>query len=184
MTVQTAREIVAKLPSRIDKVGVFVNESVERVATTADDAGLTAVQLHGDEYKSPERYFMQGKMFFCLPAVEILRDLRGLGGVFELPRLPDSAGILLDSSSQEQRGGTGKTFSWAEARNLVLGLKKKYPVVIAGGLTQENVGWAAQYLTPWGVDVASGVESQPGKKDPEKVRAFVRTVREIDRKGG
>jgi phosphoribosylanthranilate isomerase len=182
VTVETAREICKKLPSRLDKVGVFVNEPVENISTIADDAGLTAVQLHGDEYKSPERYSMQGKMFFSLPAVEILRDLRGPSSFYGFPSLPNSAGVLLDSGSQEQRGGTGKTFAWGEALLLVSGLKRKYPVVIAGGLTPQNVGWAAEYLKPWGVDVTSGVEARPGKKDPEKVQAFVKAVREIDRK--
>ena len=182
VTVETAREICEKLPSRLDKVGVFVNEPAEKVSAIADDAGLTAVQLHGDEYKSPERYSMQGKMFFCLPAVEIIRDLRGASGFWGFPNLPKSAGVLLDSGSQEQRGGTGKPFAWGEAVLLVSALKRKFPVVIAGGLTAGNVGWAADYLKPWGVDVVSGVEASPGKKDAEKVRAFVRAVREMDRR--
>jgi phosphoribosylanthranilate isomerase len=182
VSVETAREICNKLPSRLDKVGVFVNEPAESVSTIADDAGLTAVQLHGDEYKRPERYPMRGKMFFSLPAVEILRDLHGPSNFYGFPSLPNSAGVLLDSGSQEQRGGTGKTFAWGEALFLVSGLKRKYPVVIAGGLTPQNVAWAAEYLRPWGVDVASGVEARPGKKDPEKVRAFVKAVREFDAK--
>lgn len=184
VSVETAREICEKLPDGVEKVGVFVNEPVEKVTTIAGEAGLTAVQLHGDEYKSPERYSMQGKMFFSLPAVEILRDLRGAGGFYGFPNLPNSARVLLDSGSPEQRGGTGRMFAWGESRFLVLALKRKYSVVIAGGLTPENVGWATGYLEPWGVDVVSGVEARPGKKDPEKVRAFVKAVREMDRKAG
>ncbi len=184
VTVETVREIVRQLPSRVDKIGVFVNESVEKISAIADDAGLTAVQFHGDEYKSPERYSMQGKMFFCLPAVEIIRDLRDSGGFWGFPKLPNSAGVLLDSGSPEQRGGTGKTFAWGEAVHLASALKEKFQVVIAGGLTAQNVGWAADFLKPWGVDVVSGVEASPGKKDAEKVRAFVRAVREADRKAG
>jgi phosphoribosylanthranilate isomerase len=182
VSVETAGEIVAKLPSKVEKVGVFVNEPPERVSAMADDAGLTAVQFHGDEYRSPERYSVGGKIFFSLPVVEILRDMRGQSGIFCLPRLPKIAGILLDSGTQELRGGTGKTFAWGEAYPFVSVLKRLHPVVIAGGLTPSNVGWAAGFLKPWGVDVASGVEARPGKKDPEKVRAFVKAVREIDRK--
>jgi phosphoribosylanthranilate isomerase len=182
VSVETAREICNKVPSRLDRVGVFVNEPAERVSNVVDEVGLTAVQLHGDEYKSPELYSMSGKMFFSLPAIEILHGLRGSSGFWGFPSLPNSAGVLLDSGSQEQRGGTGKTFAWGEALPLVLGLKKKYPVVIAGGLTAQNVGWAAEYLKPWGVDVSSGVEARPGKKDPDKVRAFVKAVREMDKK--
>ena len=184
VTVEKAREIVEKLPSKVDKIGVFVNESAEKVSRLADDAGLTAVQFHGDEYRDPDRYSVDGKKFFSLPVVDILRDLRGQCGSFEIPRLPNSAGVLLDSGTKEQRGGTGKAFAWGEALALVGGLKEKYSVVIAGGLTPANVVWAADYLKPWGVDVVSGVEASPGKKDPEKVRAFVRAVREMDRRVG
>jgi phosphoribosylanthranilate isomerase len=184
VTVEAAREIVERLPSRIDKVGVFVNESPERVSEMANDAGLSAVQLHGDEYQNPEQYATSGKTFFSLPVLEALRDLRAPIGSFTMPKLPKSSGVLLDSGTKNVRGGTGKTFAWGEARWLVRGLKKLYPVVIAGGLTASNVRWAAEILEPWGVDVASGVEASPGKKDPEKVRAFVKAVREMDRRVG
>lgn len=184
VSVETARQIVEKLPSKTEKVGVFVNESPEQVSALADEVGLTAVQFHGDEYRSPDRYSVGGKIFFSLPVVDILRDLRGQIGSFEIPRLPKASGILLDSGTKDQRGGTGKTFAWGEARGFVLGLTKHYPVVIAGGLTPLNAGWAAEFLRPWGVDVSSGVEARPGKKDPEKVRAFVKAVRDMDRKVG
>ncbi len=182
VSVETAREIVSKLPENVEKVGVFVNEPPERVSAMADDAGLTAVQFHGDEYQNPEKYCVGGKVFFSLPAFEILRELDGPIGSFTFPKFPKSSGILLDSGTQELRGGTGRTFAWGEARWLVQGLTRVHPVVIAGGLTPSNVAWAAGFLKPWGVDVASGVEASPGKKDPEKVRAFVRAVREMDRK--
>jgi len=182
--VERAREIVERLPSRVDKVGVFVNEAPERVSDIADDAGLTAVQLHGDEYLDADRYAVSGKAFFCVPVLKALSQLRAPIGSFTMPKLPRTSGVLLDSGTQDLRGGTGKTFGWGEARGLVQGLKKQYPVVIAGGLTPSNVRWAAETLEPWGVDVVSGVEASPGKKDPEKVRAFVRAVREMDRRVG
>jgi phosphoribosylanthranilate isomerase len=182
VTVETAREIVRKLPGRIEKVGVFVNERPERVSAMADDAGLTAVQFHGDEYQDPERYSVGGKVFFSMPVLETLRELHGAIGSFTFPKFPKSSAILLDSGTQDLRGGTGKTFAWGEARWLVQGLTRMHPVVIAGGLTPLNVASATAFLRPWGVDVASGVEARPGKKDPEKVRAFVNAVREMDRK--
>ena len=184
VTVARAREIVAKLPESVEKIGVFVNEQAERVSAVINDAGLTAVQFHGDEYRSAEGYSVGAKAFFVLPVVDILRELRGQIGSFEIPHLPKSSGILLDSGTKDQRGGTGKAFAWGEARALVLGLTQHYPVVIAGGLSSSNVGWAAEFLQPWGVDVVSGVEARPGKKDPEKVRAFVKAVRDFDRKVG
>jgi phosphoribosylanthranilate isomerase len=185
VSVETAREIVEKLPGRVDKVGVFVNEPPEQVSAVAEETGLTAVQFHGDEHKNPEQYSLGGKTFFCLPVVDMLRAMRSQSGAcFGIPRFPKDAGILLDSGNEEQRGGTGRTFAWGEAHAFVSGLQKLYPVVIAGGLSSSNVGWAVGYLKPWGVDVASGVEASPGKKDPEKVRAFVKAVREMDRKIG
>ena len=185
VTVEKAREIVQKLPVKVDKIGVFVNEDPTRVSTTADEAGLTAVQFHGDEYKKPEEYVLGGKQFFCLPMDEIIREMHGRASFFYgLPRFPKDTGVLLDSGNQEQRGGTGRTFAWGEAHGFVSALRTFYPVVIAGGLSSSNVGWAVEYLKPWGVDVVSGVEAAPGKKDPEKVRAFVRAVREMDRRVG
>jgi phosphoribosylanthranilate isomerase len=185
VTVEMAREIVEKLPGKVDKIGVFVNEAPERVSAVADKAGLTAVQLHGDEYKNPKRYSLGGKLFFCLPVVDVLREMNGQpASFFGLPKFPKDAVVLLDSGNQEQRGGTGRTFAWGEAHGFVSVLRKLYPVVIAGGLSSSNVAWAVEYLQPWGVDVASGVEASPGKKDLEKVRAFVRAVREMDRRVG
>jgi phosphoribosylanthranilate isomerase len=183
ISVEAAREIVGKLPERVDKIGVFVNETPEKVSTIADEAGLTAVQFHGDEYRKPQEYVVNRTAFFCLPAIEIIPKLRS-GGVFMISEFPNLAGVLLDSGTREERGGTGKTFAWGEAYSFVSALGKVHPVVVAGGLTPENVGWAVGFLKPWGVDVASGVEARPGKKDPEKVRAFVKAVRDADRKMG
>jgi phosphoribosylanthranilate isomerase len=91
--------------------------------------------------------------------------------------------IVLDSGDLRQPGGTGKTFDWNKAAPIVEGMRQGgVKLIVAGGLTPANVGDAIGVLQPWGVDVASGVEARPGKKDPEKVRAFVRAVRETDRK--
>jgi phosphoribosylanthranilate isomerase len=181
ISVEAAREIVGKLPERVDKIGVFVNESPQRVSTVANEAGLTAVQFHGDEYQSPGEYVVNRTAFFCLPVLEIIPKFRGSGGFLTLSGFPNIAGILLDSGTREERGGTGKTFAWGEAYKFVSAIQTIHPVVIAGGLTPANVRWAVDFLKPWGVDVASGVEAQPGKKDPEKVRAFVKAVRAADK---
>jgi phosphoribosylanthranilate isomerase len=178
---EVAREIVKKLPERVDKVGVFVNEPAQRVSRVADEAGLTAVQFHGDEYRKPAEYVVNRTAFFCLPVAESIQEWRR-GGVFvTFSEFPNLAGILLDSGTREERGGTGKPFAWGEAHSFVSGLQMLHPVVIAGGLTAANAGWAIEFLKPWGVDVASGVEARPGKKDPEKVRAFVNAVRAADK---
>jgi phosphoribosylanthranilate isomerase len=183
VSVETAREIVQQLPAKVDKVGVFVNELPERVSAIADECGFTAVQFHGDEHRNPAQYALRGKTFFCIPVNQILSEARGGSGIFVgFPHFPESAAVVLDSGNQEQRGGTGKTFAWGEAHSFVDQLRNRYSVVIAGGLAPSNVGWAIEYLHPWGVDVVSGVEASPGKKDPAKVRAFVKAVRDCDLK--
>jgi len=185
VTVERAREIVQKLPEEVEKIGVFVNEPSERVSVVADEAGLTAVQFHGDEYKHPEQYATRSKQFFTLPVLELLPEMRGSSGSFYgIRAFPKDSALLLDSGNHEQRGGTGRPFAWGEAHRFVSVLKKLYPVVIAGGLSSSNVASAIDCLQPWGVDVVSGVEASPGKKDPEKVRAFVRAVRDMDRRVG
>ena len=87
----------------------------------------------------------------------------------------------MDSGTEQQPGGTGKTFDWVAANKGIAVLSQSVPVVVAGGLTPANVAEAVSILKPWGVDVSSGVEASPGKKDAEKVRAFVRAVREAER---
>jgi len=185
VTVERVRKIVEQLPEKVEKIGVFVNQGAAQVSAAARQAGLTAVQLHGDEYKNPEHYSSAGKKFFCLPMVELLGEKHAPSGRFlEILNFPKDAALLLDSGNHEQPGGTGRTFAWAEAYEFVSRLMKWYPVVIAGGLSCSNVALAIDSLKPWGVDVVSGVEASPGKKDPEKVRAFVRAVREMDRRVG
>ena len=90
--------------------------------------------------------------------------------------------ILIDAQVNGASGGTGATFDWEATRGMVQALSLSVPVIVAGGLTSSNVGEAMRIFQPFGVDVASGVEARPGKKDPDKVQAFVRAVREIDRK--
>jgi phosphoribosylanthranilate isomerase len=184
ISVEAAREIVEKLPEEIEKIGVFVNEASERVSTVADEVGLTAVQFHGDEHQNPEAYTTARRTFLCIPAecAAVTWKKRGIA-IGSFMAIPNNLGaIMLDSGSPEQRGGTGKAFDWSEAKPWILAMSQLYPVVIAGGLNIDNVGEAMKILEPWGVDVVSGVEAMPGKKDPEKVRAFVNAVREIDRK--
>ncbi len=181
--VEKAREIVAKLPERVEKVGVFVDETPEKVEDIADEAGLTAVQFHGDEHESSAKYIVNRKVLLSIPAsnIRFSPDEKGSAwGAFM--RLPSTLGaIVLDSGTRTVRGGTGKTFDWKEAKAFISLMEKQHKIVIAGGLTSTNVAVAMRILHPWGVDVASGVEARPGKKDPEKVRAFIAAVREADK---
>jgi phosphoribosylanthranilate isomerase len=187
VTPDAVRDIVRKLPAKIDKVGVFVEEPPEIIRQVVQEVGLTVVQLYTQTGK-PERIkdliatSKAGvpKLIVAKPAA----DLKG-GNLYILGDNKDIAAIyalLLDSGSGGSPGGTGKRFDWVEARWWARGAKALVPVIVAGGLEPSNVAVAMRLCQPWGVDVSSGVEASPGKKDPEKVRAFIAAVREEDKK--
>jgi phosphoribosylanthranilate isomerase len=170
----------------VEKVGVFVNESPDHMENVAQKVGLTAIQLHVDPWRhhqSPpeQRLLSRTKKYVALPA-SWLFDEEGFKG-FAWSNNAETliSGIFLDSSTYEQPGGTGKTFDWNQAEAAVSAIRMKFNVVIAGGLNPTNVREAIHMLKPWGVDVASGVESKPGKKDPDKIQAFVAAVRQAER---
>ena len=179
-----AAEIIAALPAEVEKVGVFVNQTPERIAEIAQEVGLTGVQLQGDEpaHQLAEfRCMLHGrKLIKTLHARELLTN----GGAPQLQAYLDAQGsidaVLLDSGRPEQRGGTGVPFDWQSALPIVQRIKAALPVIIAGGLTAENVGQAIRLFEPWGVDVVSGVEREPGNKDEAKLRSFVAAVRQTE----
>jgi phosphoribosylanthranilate isomerase len=163
VTMKTAREIISQLPPFVDTVGVFVNETADRVNKIAEYCGLDLVQLHGEE--SPA---------FCRKiqrrVIKAFR-VKDLQSIKQLEKYPVS-GFLLDTFSDDLHGGTGKVFDW----NLAHPAKKVGPVILAGGLTPRNIRQAISQVRPYGVDVCSGVEKSPGIKDPEKVRAFLKNI--------
>jgi phosphoribosylanthranilate isomerase len=182
ISVEGARDIVAKLPHRVEKVGVFVNEHEDLICSVVDGAGITAVQMHGD-HEDPhvaDLVVEQRPQIKVLAAISMHQpNPQGWAMMWH----PDSVRVfLVDSGTSSRRGGSGEVFDWGAAIPVLDVIKRLGKVVAAGGLTSANVGRAIAILKPWGVDVASGVESRPGKKDPEKVRAFVQAVREADRK--
>jgi phosphoribosylanthranilate isomerase len=205
ITVEAAREIVRKLPAGVEKVGVFVGESAPGWVQVVLSTGLTAVQhylpLEPDVrshqamatgqgiFPRPPKFFLALPIALLLeagaPVEELAKDFSHLRD--EAPGsavVPDGVfdTFFFDSGGLQSPGGTGKTFDWAMAAPIADGMRRGgLKLVAAGGLTAENVGEAIGFLKPWGVDVVSGVEARPGKKDPEKVRAFVKAVREIDR---
>jgi phosphoribosylanthranilate isomerase len=187
VNVERAREIVGQLPATVEKVGVFVDADSKTILEVVLRAGLTAVQLHGkrssESVLNDPRSTMESvgaqKLIAMIPG-DSLRD----GGFFIGMAMREKAfAVLLDSISNGIEGGTGKPFDWEKTRGMVQAIGLKVPVIVAGGLTSANVGVAMKTLRPFGVDVVSGVEERPGKKDPDKVRAFVRAVREVDREG-
>jgi phosphoribosylanthranilate isomerase len=177
----SAREIVKNLPPNIERVGVFVNEPVERILSSVAHAGLTAAQLHGAASYKAE--FIQAlksgrdnlKLFLVLPAAEI-------GGESNINGKSGINAVFFDSGTSQLPGGTGRTFDWKTAASGIQTISEKVKVVVAGGLNSNNVADAIRILKPWGVDVASGVEARPGKKDPLKVRAFIDAVRELEKR--
>jgi phosphoribosylanthranilate isomerase len=179
ISVEAAREIVEKLPEAVEKVGVFVGETTELIGDIVAQVGLTAVQFYHAKGKSSSADWAAiGQELRCKLIIAVHGERLIDGGVFvsdEVKRRVHA--MLIDSGSGERPGGTGATFDWEGCRGMVQGLGSMMPVIVAGGLTAGNVAEAIGILKPWGVDVASGVEARPGKKDPEKVRAFVRAVR-------
>ncbi|MBJ6723610.1 phosphoribosylanthranilate isomerase [Geomesophilobacter sediminis] len=157
---EQAARIVAELPPFIQTVGLFVNAPLDFVNETADRVGLDLVQLHGEE--TPE---------FCAAVRRRVMKAFRVKGAESLVPMPSYrvAGYVLDAYSPNAHGGTGERFDW----DLAVQAKNYGPIVLAGGLTPENVADAVAQVVPYGVDVSSGVELSPGKKDPEKVRQFI-----------
>ncbi|MFH1073490.1 MAG: phosphoribosylanthranilate isomerase [Candidatus Firestonebacteria bacterium] len=164
------RKIIEKLPPFIDKVGVFVNEAPSLVLKIARDSGLTSVQLHGEEI--PE---------FCalLSPLAVIKGVRvrNDSDIKMLSAYGLVSAYILDSFVKEKKGGTGKVFDWELA---LLAKKHGKPVILSGGLTPLNILEALKKVKPYGVDVSSGVESKPGKKDKKKIKDFIKKVKRYD----
>jgi phosphoribosylanthranilate isomerase len=170
VTLETAGEISRTVPPQVLKVGVFVNPTPAFVNRAIAGCGLGLLQFHGDETSD---FCTQ----FGLLSLKALR-MRDAESLKMLDQFKTSA-FLLDAYSPDAPGGTGGTFNW----NLALAAQKfGKPIFLAGGLTPENVGAAVKKVRPFAVDVSSGVESAPGRKDPEKMRAFIKAVRNAEEK--
>lgn len=162
------RDIVNELPPYIAKVGVFVDETAQKVSEIAQDCLLDTLQFHGDE--SPDYCASFKKSYKVIKAFRI-KDKKDLKGINDY----DVDFYLLDTYSGESKGGTGKTFDW----KMIEGFELLKSVILSGGLGPENVEGAIQSVVPYGVDVSSGVESSPGRKDTDLMKKFVDNVRRL-----
>ncbi len=164
VTPERAAKIIAMLPPFVQVVGLFVNASLAVVNATAEQCRLDIVQLHGHE--TPD---------FCFGvARRVVKGFR-VKNITSLDHMDEYkvAGYLLDAYSPKSFGGTGLTFNWETAQ-----VARKFgPIILAGGLTPDNICQAIEQVRPYAVDVSSGVESTPGRKDPAKVREFIRRAK-------
>lgn len=167
VTLAGAAEIIAELPPLVAKVGVFVNPTEEEVRRAMIECGIDTLQFHGEE--APE---------FCrrfgLKVIKAFR-VRDTASIEEAKHYPTEA-WLLDSYVAGQLGGTGARFNWELATDAA---RTHRSVLLAGGLTPENAAEAVRIVRPYGLDVSSGVESAPGKKDAARVRAFIAAAKSV-----
>ena len=176
VSVDQVAAIVPHLPAQLEKIGVFVDASVEEILTAVRLCGLTGVQLHsdaGEELTASLRTQFAGKI---LRVVHFGSEAAAQAEAIAHDHNVDA--ILVDSRTAKAVGGTGVTFDWSEARRtLFVADRARKPLIAAGGMKPSNVAEAIATLAPWGVDVASGVEASPGHKDPAKISNFIAQAR-------
>ena len=167
-----AAKIRLQLPKKVKAVGIFVNTLVADVVTLRKSLNLDFVQLHGDETPAT--------VAELLPSTPVIKGFH-IEPDFPLEKLDEFPGVyayLFDSASVGQYGGTGRTTDWDVASRAA----KTHRIILAGGLKVENVAAAVRIVRPYGIDVASGVETAPGKKDHGRLREFIQEVRRAERK--
>ena len=177
VTVAEVAGIVPHLPGAVEKIGVFVDAAQDEIYEAVRACGLTGVQLHsaaGPELPARLRELL-GSQLRILRVVHFGAGAAEQAAAFARDVHVDA--VLVDSRTATAVGGTGVSFDWAEARKTVFGGLGSVKLIAAGGLNPANVAEAIATLHPWGVDVASGVEAVPGRKDPAMVRSFVAHAR-------
>jgi len=165
---QSAREIIDQLPRSLLTVGVFVNE--EAATQIAGEAGVTALQLHGDE--SPGYCRKLAADYYVIKALAVSADFN-----IDTVTAYETEAIMLDTRDSKLRGGTGRSFDWSIAQHVSRLVPKLF---LAGGLSPENIEEALETVHPYAVDACSAVEDRPGKKNHERMRTFIETVRSVE----
>lgn len=169
ITPPQAKLVIKQLPPFITNVGLFVDSEIDEIEDIVNHCKLDAVQLHGNE--SPEMCSQISLQTKVIKSFHVKKELQVLRNEIENYRVD---AYLLDTFIKGKAGGTGQTFDWRIAE----GLSQR--IILAGGLTPDNIGTAIAQLQPYGVDVSSGVEKSPGKKDTNKIHSFVRQVRKAN----
>jgi phosphoribosylanthranilate isomerase len=172
LTEAAAKKIRPLLPKSVEAVGIFVNAPAADVAALCRLVKLDAAQLHGDE--TPKTVAELARSVPVIKAFRVEPDFR----LATLDEYPDAFAYLFDAAHTGQYGGTGHSTDWDAARRATKGRR----IILAGGLKVENVAAAVRIVRPYGVDVASGVELKPGKKDHGRLREFIQEVRRAERK--
>jgi phosphoribosylanthranilate isomerase len=172
VTEAEAAKIRARLPKKIEAVGIFVNASPADVTALRKSLKLDAVQLHGDE--TPDSVAQIARLMRVIKAFRVEPEFP----LATLDEYPEAFAFLFDAALAGQYGGTGRTTDWDVARRAALSRR----IILAGCLKVENVAAAVRIVRPYGIDVASGVESEPGKKDPGLLHEFIQEVRRAERK--
>ncbi|HYK37188.1 phosphoribosylanthranilate isomerase [Alloacidobacterium sp.] len=175
VTMEQVRTITPHLPETLEKYGVFVNWDFEQIVRAVEKGGLTGVQLHAsrDPLLAPK---LRERFGDALKILRVIHYAGDLGAQLKAAQADLSIdGVLVDSRTATMVGGTGIQFNWQTARRSFR--ESQLRLVAAGGLSPENVAAAVHTLQPWGVDVSSGVESAPGKKNPFRVKAFVNSAK-------
>jgi phosphoribosylanthranilate isomerase len=166
VTIEQARTLAATAPAFVTVVGLFVDAAPELIRDVLSRVNLSLIQFHGVE--TPEQCRAFGR-----PYIKAIPMRDGVDLAAEEKRFADAAGLLLDNFAPDKAGGTGRTFDWSRVP-----ARRTRALILAGGLTADNVGEAIRRVHPDAVDVTSGVEMSPGIKDPNKIAAFINAVRE------
>ena len=175
ITVEQAREIIKELPPTIERIGVFLDATAQEICNAVLELKLTGIQMHGKEDPAEVYRYFPGDRRDSLRKIKTILVADGFESALDLSlKRPEAVDAwLLDSGA-----GSGKTFDWQAARKSLAGREGRF--IIAGGLSPENVSEAVRMFRPWGVDVVSGVEYEPGRKDGNKLKAFVAAVRKAE----
>lgn len=183
VTAQQVNAITSKLPKTIERYGVFVDAAFDEVAATVREAGLTGVQLHSDSDRSLPLRFREhfSQVPGRLGILQVVHyDEHFDDNLSMLARDHGIDAVLVDSQTAAAKGGTGISYDWQGARSSFFRAAPHVRLIAAGGLRAENVTEAIYTLQPWGVDVCSGVEAAPGRKDAARMREFIQQARTAD----